>query len=260
VGRRGSSLNSNATKNLLCVQSVHSPRFEERMPNTKEMRYQDPSVTDTLQTAGNTEVRYLLMGPEHSSYIRVQLFQHLRVAVSPSSLSPPPPPTDLNIGVESAPLEGHMWPHSQLIRRVQFFFTLSAATCRVKTETANAALNCVVVVGWTCPTLNRWRRHVGIKCCGFMDWRTSCSAWRGNFVHNRSHTAHLALNTELGGKVLMFLTWRTHIGHLIHTSRSVQTDRVGSLSGNVWDTLRKVTRIRSAWFSLGLPANTWKIL
>lgn len=172
----------------------------------------------------------------------------------------PPPPTDLNIGVESAPLEGHMWPHSQLIRRVQFFFTLSAATCRVKTETANAALNCVVVVGWTCPTLNRWRRHVGIKCCGFMDWRTSCSAWRGNFVHNRSHTAHLALNTELGGKVLMFLTWRTHIGHLIHTSRSVQTDRVGSLSGNVWDTLRKVTRIRSAWFSLGLPANTWKIL
>jgi len=34
----------------------------------------------------------------------------------------PPPPTDLNIGVESAPLEGHMWPHSQLIRRVQFFF------------------------------------------------------------------------------------------------------------------------------------------
>ena len=122
MGRRGSSLNSNATKNLLCVQSVHSPRFEERMPNTKEMRYQDPSVTDTLQTAGNTEVRYLLMGPEHSSYIRVQLFQHLRVAVSPSSLSPPPPPTDLNIGVESAPLEGHMWPHSQLIRRVQFFF------------------------------------------------------------------------------------------------------------------------------------------
>jgi len=82
-----------------------------------------------------------------------------------------------------------------------------------------------------------------------MGWRTSCSAWRGNSVHNRSSTAHLALNTELGGKVLMFLTWHTHIGHLIHTSRSVQTDRAGSPSGNVCDTLRKVTWIRSAWFT-----------
>jgi len=70
------------------------------------MRYKDSSVeaAETLQTAGNTKVRYLLMGPEHSSCIRAQLFQHLRVAVSPSSL----PPTEINIGVESAPLEGHM--------------------------------------------------------------------------------------------------------------------------------------------------------
>jgi hypothetical protein len=118
--RRGPSLHSKATKNFLWGQSVHSPRFEEGMPDTNEMRYKDSSVgaADTLQTAGNTEVRYLLMGPEHSSCIRAQLFQHLRVAVSPSSL----PSTQLNIGVESAPLEGHMWPHSQLIRGVHFLF------------------------------------------------------------------------------------------------------------------------------------------
>jgi len=90
------------------------------MPNTNEMRYKDPSVgaAESLQTAANTEVRYLLMEPEHSSCIRAQLFQHLRVVVSPSSL----PPTELNIGVESALSEGHMWPHSQLIRGVHFFF------------------------------------------------------------------------------------------------------------------------------------------
>lgn len=80
---------------------MHSPRFEEGMPDTKQMRYKDSSVAaaETLQTAGN-----LLMGPEHFSCIRTQLFQHLRVAVSPSSL----PPTELNIGVESAASEGHM--------------------------------------------------------------------------------------------------------------------------------------------------------
>lgn len=101
-----------------------------------------------------------------------------------------PPLTEGNIGVESAPLEGHMWPHSQLIRVVRFLYS-ECSHVRVKWETASDDQSCDVLVGRAFRTPKR-RRYVSAVCwwnCGFSG--SCCVPYCSpNIIHGLPGTEH----------------------------------------------------------------------